>query len=97
MPEGLPGGDVEASIWLVHNIAKYMEKNLDTTKPRYSENIFAAGSPLIAAFDMSRLTCSVLEIYTGSLWNLHMYIFNVSSRFLNDFNTSFSIGKLRRI
>ena len=54
--------NVRRTIFLAPVIVKYLEKNLDTTKPRYSEHILPVPWP----FGISRLYCSQQLIY---VWN----------------------------
>ena len=46
---------VELTVFLIPAIVKYMEKNLDLTKPHYGEHIL----PVPLPFVMSRLHCTI--------------------------------------
>ena len=50
------------SIFLIPVIVKYMKKNLDTTKPRYSEHIFASPLDLYRSSIILRFYCECICI-----------------------------------
>ena len=50
------------SIFLIPVIVKYMKKNLDTTKPRYSEHIFASPLDLYRGCIIIRFYCECICI-----------------------------------